>query len=120
MIHLIDDVQTAIWFKSSRSVCNPVARLGPMCIVFTSSTAALRQASMAERRLRSRLFQEGVMPAYRVYPVTPEGQVAGPPHVLDCADDQEAIRKAAQYTNGMSVELWDGARFIVRFPSDDT
>jgi hypothetical protein len=32
---------------------------------------------------------------------------------------QEAIGKAAQLANGKSVELWEGARFIVRFPSDE-
>ena len=41
------------------------------------------------------------------------------PVEVECADDQEAIGKAAQLTNGKSVELWEGARFIVRFPSDE-
>jgi len=27
--------------------------------------------------------------------------------------------KAVRYTNGKSVEPWSGARFIVRFPSDE-
>lgn len=60
------------------------------------------------------------MPHYRVYVVTNDGHIAGPPHhVIECADDQEAMGKAVQYTNGKSVELWDGARFILRFPSDE-
>ena len=44
----------------------------------------------------------------------------GPPHVIECADEQEAIGKAAQAANGKVVELWDGRRFIVRFPKDET
>jgi hypothetical protein len=59
------------------------------------------------------------MPLYRIYVTTSDGHVAAPPSVIECADDQEAIGKAAQFTNGKSVELWEGARFIVRFPSDE-
>ena len=59
------------------------------------------------------------MPYYRVYFFTDDGHISGPPHVIECADDQEAMGKAIQCTNAKSVELWDGARFIVRFPSDE-
>ena len=48
------------------------------------------------------------MPYYRVY------------FVIECADEQEAIGKAAQAANGKVVELWDGKRLIVRFPKDQT
>jgi hypothetical protein len=59
------------------------------------------------------------MPAYRVYTVTTDGHIAGPAQMIECADEQEAVGNAAHLTNGKSVELWDGARFIVRFPSDE-
>jgi hypothetical protein len=59
------------------------------------------------------------MSHYRVYFVSDDGHISGPPHVIECEDDQEAIGKAAQLTNGRSVELWQGARFIVRLPSDN-
>ena len=59
------------------------------------------------------------MPHYRVYVTTPDGHVTAPATVLECTDDQEAIGKAAQLANGRSVELWEGARLIVRFPSDE-
>ncbi len=59
------------------------------------------------------------MPHYRIYVTTTDGHVAAPATVVECADDQEAIGKAAQLTNGKSVELWEGARFIVRFPGDE-
>jgi hypothetical protein len=38
--------------------------------------------------------------------------------VVECGDDQEAIQKAQQAVNGEAVELWEGERFIIRFPSD--
>ena len=50
------------------------------------------------------------MPAYRVYIVSTDGRIAGAAQVIECANEQEAIGKAAQLTNGKSVELWDGAR----------
>jgi hypothetical protein len=59
------------------------------------------------------------MPHYRVYFITDDGHIAGPPHV-ECADEQEAIGKAAQAANGKIVELWSGPRLIVRFPKDET
>jgi hypothetical protein len=59
------------------------------------------------------------MPHYRVYFVSDDGHISAPAHVIECEDDQEAIGKATQLTNGRSVELWQGARFIVRLPSDN-
>jgi hypothetical protein len=59
------------------------------------------------------------MPQYRIYYVDTDGHNSAPPDVVECADDQEGIGKAAQATNGKAVELWDGARFIVRFPRDE-
>ena len=58
------------------------------------------------------------MPYYRVYFVADDGHISGPPHVIECADEQEAIGKAAQAANGKVAELWDGKRLIVRFPKD--
>ena len=52
------------------------------------------------------------MAHYRVYTTTTDGHVTAPPTVIECADDQEAIGKAAQLANGKSVEL-------MRFPSNE-
>jgi hypothetical protein len=60
-----------------------------------------------------------IMPIYRIYHLADGSHIATPPDVIDCADEQEAIGKAAQAANGKAVELWEGARFIVRFPSDE-
>jgi hypothetical protein len=59
------------------------------------------------------------MAHYRIYVTTPDGHVTAPPTVIECSDDQEAIGRAAGLGNGKSVELWEGARCIVRFPSDE-
>jgi hypothetical protein len=58
------------------------------------------------------------MTHYRIYVTTTDGHVTAPATVIECADDQEAIGKAAQLVDGRAVELWEGARFIMRFPSD--
>jgi hypothetical protein len=60
-----------------------------------------------------------IMPIYRIYHLADGSHIPTPPDVIDCADEQEAIGKAAQAANGKAVELWEGARFIVRFPSDE-
>jgi hypothetical protein len=57
------------------------------------------------------------MPHYRIYVTTTDGHVTAPATVIECDDDQEAIAKAERFINGRAVELWEGARFIVRFPA---
>ena len=57
------------------------------------------------------------MTHYRIYVTTTDGHVTAPATGIECADDQEAIGKAAQLVDGRAVELW-GARFIMRFPSE--
>jgi hypothetical protein len=59
------------------------------------------------------------MPAYRIYVLTTDGHIAGPPQVIERENEQEAIGKAAQLANGKAVELWEGARLIARFPGDE-
>lgn len=59
------------------------------------------------------------MPHYRIYTTTPDGHLLGPAAVIECRDDEEAIGRAARSANGKAAELWEGARLIVRFPSDE-
>ena len=56
------------------------------------------------------------MPCYRFYELDDGGHISTPPALVECADEQDAIRKAAEAANGKAVELWEGARFIARFP----
>ena len=53
------------------------------------------------------------MPGYRIYTVGPDtGSIAG--EDTECADDQEAIKKAAQAAKDSDIELWDRGRCVVR------
>ena len=53
------------------------------------------------------------MPSYRIYTVGPDSSfVAG--EDIECADDQEAIKKAAQADKDSAIELWERGRCVVR------
>jgi hypothetical protein len=53
------------------------------------------------------------MPAFRIYTVGLDGHFVDAKDV-ECADDQEAIKKAQQAADGHDVELWERGRFITR------
>lgn len=57
------------------------------------------------------------MPWYRRYPMSKDGHIAGPPTVIDCADDQQAVQAAERLADGHALEVWDSARFVVRIKS---
>jgi hypothetical protein len=64
---------------------------------------------------RRPVIGEGAMTHYRLYSVGRDGHYLGPAQIIECADDEEACRKASQFVNGCEVELWEGARFITRY-----
>ena len=35
---------------------------------------------------------------------------------MECADDKEAVERAAQLGDGLAVEIWDHKRFVARLP----
>jgi hypothetical protein len=51
---------------------------------------------------------------YRAYTVGLDGHFTGY-EPLVCADDAEAIERAKRLVAGRDVELWSGARLVVRF-----
>jgi hypothetical protein len=53
------------------------------------------------------------MVEYRAYAVGIDGHIVGF-KALVCADDTEAINKAKRLVDGHDIELWSGARFIIR------
>ncbi len=53
------------------------------------------------------------MAEYRAYTVGIDGHFVGF-KALVCADDAEAINKAKRLVDGHDIELWSGARFIIR------
>ena len=55
-----------------------------------------------------------IMSHYRIYTISTDGSISSPPRVVECDDDLEAIGKARQVLNGEDVELWQGARFVIR------
>lgn len=56
----------------------------------------------------------GIMTAYRIYVLDLAGHVAGPPQIVECTDDQEAIRQARQCLDAKPIEVWDGAKRVGR------
>jgi hypothetical protein len=57
-----------------------------------------------------------LMITYRICKIGRDGRFTGPPEVVECADDAEAVDKALQLTEGLDVEIWDHKRFVARLP----
>jgi hypothetical protein len=56
---------------------------------------------------------------YRIYKISPDNHIAGPPKVVECASDQEAVDIAKQKLNGLALEVWQGARTVIRLQPQD-
>jgi hypothetical protein len=56
------------------------------------------------------------MPTYRVFFLDTNNHISLPAETVEADDDQEATIKARKFIDGKDIELWEGARFIVRFP----
>jgi hypothetical protein len=53
------------------------------------------------------------MPGYRIFTVGSDGRfIAG--EDIECADDQEAIKKAAEAAKDSGIELWERGRCVVQ------
>jgi hypothetical protein len=52
------------------------------------------------------------MPEYRVYSISADGGIAGPPRIVDCRSDGEAVAEAALLLDGKTLEIWNGARRV--------
>jgi hypothetical protein len=57
------------------------------------------------------------MADYRIYVLSDDGHISGPPHVVVCNTDHEAIEQAIPYVNGDDVEIWEGKRRVTRLVS---
>jgi hypothetical protein len=59
------------------------------------------------------------MAEYRAYIVGIDGHIVGF-QALVCADDVEAINEARRLVDGHDIELWSGARLVIRLnrPTD--
>ena len=56
------------------------------------------------------------MPAYRVFSFGHNGRFLSVKHI-ECADDQEALQKAQQDTDGHDAEVWEKGRCVLRILS---
>lgn len=56
------------------------------------------------------------MPTYRIYFFDEGAQSSKPPTILECANNEEAIRKARDYVEGEDLELWRDGTLIANFP----
>lgn len=74
-------------------------------------SASASHKCTTERRQRDTRMME-----YRVFRVAYNGQISELPAVFACASDEEAVEVARAITPISSVEIWQGARFIVSLP----
>jgi len=54
------------------------------------------------------------MHEYRIFTFDENGRIAGPATILECIDGQAAVAQAQQQLNGRALEIWNGARMVVR------
>jgi hypothetical protein len=60
------------------------------------------------------------MPTYRVYTLSKDEHIQSPPRVIDCPDDEAAIKEARRWLDGHALEVWDQHRKIGRLePEQD-
>ena len=56
------------------------------------------------------------MRTYRIYFLDYGAHISAPPIVIECADDDDAIKQAKQYIDGKDIELWRGDFRVAKFP----
>jgi hypothetical protein len=54
------------------------------------------------------------MTEYRVYTLSNGNHIMAPPDIIACETDQEAIEQARRLIEGHDVEVWQGARCVIR------
>jgi hypothetical protein len=58
------------------------------------------------------------MREYRLYSlVSGTNHIKGVPAILVCENDTKAIQEARERLNGLDLEVWDGARRVIRIES---
>lgn len=58
------------------------------------------------------------MTAYRLYQLRPDGRIEAPADIIECDSDEEVIAQARAMINGRDIEIWDGARVVMRVPTN--
>jgi hypothetical protein len=60
------------------------------------------------------------MRQYLVYRFTKDDHVAGPADLIECEDDEGAIKQATAMLVGLDIGIWEGRRFVTRLKSTET
>jgi hypothetical protein len=51
---------------------------------------------------------------YRVYLLDNQGRVSHIPRMIRCPTDEDATRRARQFQEHQAVEIWQGARLVIK------
>jgi hypothetical protein len=54
------------------------------------------------------------MAQYRIYTLTADEHIQTPPEIIECPDDEAAIRRAQYLLDGHAIEVWQMKRMIIR------
>lgn len=52
-------------------------------------------------------------------PLRNGNEIAGPPKILQCGSDEEAIALASTLIDGLDMEIWQRARVVIRLQPND-
>ena len=52
------------------------------------------------------------MPTYRIYTFDEGAHILEPPKVIECENDEAAVKEAKQLLNGKLIEVWEKARHM--------
>jgi hypothetical protein len=61
----------------------------------------------------------GAMIDYRIYRLNREGHITGPPKIVSCETEQDAIARAREDAGGRTVEVWAGPHFVCRIEAEE-
>jgi hypothetical protein len=59
------------------------------------------------------------MPDYRIYTMSGANRILGPPKIIECKTDQDAIEQAQKLIADLDIEIWQGARCVTRMRPPD-
>ena len=59
------------------------------------------------------------MPAYRFYKIDSNGHITGPAPIVECRDDQAAIREARLLVDDCDIEIWHETRVATYLTADN-
>jgi hypothetical protein len=57
------------------------------------------------------------MGEYRIYKLSSDDHVVGPPDEVKFDSDRDAIEHAKTKLDGLDLEVWDGPRIVIRLKS---